>query len=667
MVNISPLMRKQDRSDQVAVSDKKAAASLLMRVQAAARRASQALLQRQQSDGHWCFELEADCTIPAEYIMLMHFMDEIDDALQPRLANYIRSKQLEDGSWPLYTGGAMDLSCTVKSYLALKLAGDDIDDEHMQAARAAILNAGGAACTNVFTRIALALFEQVPWRAVPYIPPEIMHLPSWFPFNLNRIAYWSRTVMVPLLIIYAHKPKAANPRGIDIAELFTVPPHEEQNYFLRPSALHTLFLAIERSALNLIEPVMPSIMRRTALRKAERWFVERLNDEDGLGAIFPAMANAYMALQCLNYAPDDTRVVKCRESLRKLVIEIDNELAYCQPCVSPVWDTGWAAVALLSPGSNPTEPDAEQYRQSVQQAIDWLLQRQITDVNGDWSLQAPGAGCGGWAFQYANPHYPDLDDTGMVAALLQIAGGGDKYQTEINRALDWLVALQSDDGGFAAFDANNTAYYLNCIPFADHGALLDPPTEDVTGRVLMTLALQNRVQDQQAINDCIDYLRRTQQPDGSWWGRWGTNYIYGTWSVLAGLIFAGEDPQQDFIQRAIAYLLRQQQADGGWGESNDSYVPEFRHGSCPSTSWHTSWALLALMIAGEVHRDEVAAGIDWLLQQQQEDGLWHDPWHNAPGFPRVFYLKYHGYSAYFPTWTLNRYQQLQQRSLRAVA
>lgn len=667
MVNISPLMRKQGHHGQPAVSDDQATSSLLGRVQAAARKASQALLQRQQPDGHWCFELEADCTIPAEYIMLMHYMDEIDDDLQHRLANYIRQRQLEDGSWPLYTGGDMDLSCSVKSYLALKLAGDDIDSAHMQAARAAILQAGGAAHANVFTRIALALFEQVPWRAVPYIPPEIMHLPAWFPFNLHRIAYWSRTVMVPLLVIYAYKPKAINPRGIDIAELFSVPPGEEKNYFLRPSALHTLFLGIERSALNLIEPVMPSIMRRSALRKAERWFVERLNHEDGLGAIFPAMVNAYMALHCLGYAADDPRVVNCRTSLRKLVIEIDDKQAYCQPCVSPVWDTGWAAVALLSPGSNPAEPDARQYQQSVQQAIDWLLQRQITDFQGDWAVQAPGASCGGWAFQYANPHYPDLDDTGMVAALLQVAGGGSKYQDEINRALDWLVALQSDDGGFAAFDANNTAYYLNCIPFADHGALLDPPTEDVTGRVLMTLALQNRVQDQQAINDCIDYLRRTQQPDGSWWGRWGTNYIYGTWSVMAGLIFAGEDPQQPYIQRAISFLLRQQRDDGGWGESNDSYVPELRHNSCPSTSWHTSWALLALMIAGEVQRPEVAAGIEWLLQQQQEDGLWHDPWHNAPGFPRVFYLKYHGYSAYFPTWTLNRYQQLQQRSLRVAA
>jgi len=667
MANISPLMRKQDQARPAVHADDEHSSTLLNRVQVAARKASEALLRHQHSDGHWCFELEADCTIPAEYIMLMHYMDEINHDLQRRFANYIRAQQLATGGWPLYAGGEIDLSCSVKSYLALKLAGDDADSRHMQAARKAILDAGGAAHANVFTRIALALFEQVPWRAVPYIPPEIMHLPAWFPFNLKRIAYWSRTVMVPLLIIYAYKPKAANPQGIDIAELFTVAPDEEKDYFQRPTALHTMFLGIERSALNLIEPVMPSIMRRTALRKAERWFVARLNGEHGLGAIFPAMANAYIALRCLDYAEDDPLVIKCRQSLRKLVIEIDDEIAYCQPCVSPVWDTGWSAVALLSPGSNPAEPDAERYRQSVQQAIDWLLQRQITDCRGDWAAQAPKAQCGGWAFQYANPYYPDLDDTGMVAALLQVAGAGEKYQNEIQQALNWLVSLQSDDGGFAAFDANNTAYYLNCIPFADHGALLDPPTEDVTGRVLMTLALQNRLQDQQAINDCIDYLRRTQQPDGSWWGRWGTNYIYGTWSVMAGLIFAGEDAKQDYIQRAIDFLLRQQHADGGWGESNDSYVPELRHKSSSSTSWHTSWALLALMIAGEVERDEVAAGIEWLLLQQQADGLWRDRWHNAPGFPRVFYLKYHGYSAYFPTWTLNRYQQLQQRSLRAAA
>ncbi len=635
----------------------------MVRLSKAAGKASRALLNLQHPDGHWCFELEADCTIPAEFIMLMHYMDEIDTGLEQRLANFIRSNQLTDGSWPLYQGGDMDLSCSVKCYLALKLVGDDVASQHMLSAKKRILAAGGAAHANVFTRITLALFEQVPWRAVPYIPPEIMHLPAWFPFNLNKIAYWSRTVMVPLLIIYAHKPKAVNPRQVNIAELFTTPPEQEQNYFLKPSVLHSLFLGIERGALNLIEPVMPGIMRKSALRKAEQWFIERLNGDDGLGAIFPAMANAYMALHCLGYAADDPLVLQCRKSIHKLIIEIDAESAYCQPCVSPVWDTGWAAVALLSPGSNPVETDAARYRESVNSAIDWLLERQIKEFSGDWKLHAPHVACGGWAFQYANPHYPDLDDTGMVVALLQVAGRDELYQDEINQALDWLVALQSDDGGFAAFDANNTAYYLNCIPFADHGALLDPPTEDVTGRVLMALALQNRVQDQQAINDCIDYLRRSQQADGSWWGRWGTNYIYGTWSAIAGLIFAGEDPQQEYIQRAVAFLLRQQQDSGSWGESNDSYVPELKHGHYRGTSWHTSWALLALMICGETDRPEVAAGIEWLLSQQRDDGLWHDPWHNAPGFPRVFYLKYHGYSAYFPTWTLNRYLQLRQRSL----
>ncbi len=615
------------------------------------------LLDHQHADGHWCFELEADCTIPAEYIMMMHCMDEIDTGLQQRLAKYLCRHQQEDGGWPLYTGGAMDISCTVKAYYALKLAGHAVDAAHMQQARTAIRAAGGAERANVFTRIALALFEQVPWRAVPFIPPEVMLMPRWFPFHISKVSYWSRTVMVPLFVLYAYKPKAVNPNRVDIQELFVTPPEQVRDYFPRRSRLNGFLQGLERFSLYCLEPLVPAFIRRRAIQRAEQWFVKRLNGEDGLGAIFPAMVNACMALDCLGYPKDHPLRATCKRSIEKLLVEYPDGSAYCQPCVSPVWDTGWAAVALLRAGDDAAT------QQAIQRACDWLISKQETEFIGDWAIQAPGVPPGGWAFQYANPHYPDLDDTAMVAALLQVVNQDGQYTDAIHQACDWLVGLQSsrgrNRGGFAAFDANNDKYYLNSIPFADHGALLDPATEDVSGRVLLPLGMLRRPCDRQAIQNCIAYLKAHQQADGSWWGRWGTNYIYGTWSVLAGLIFAGEDPRQAYLQRAVDYLLSRQREDGGWGETNHSYDQPELNGQAPfSSGSHTAWALLALMAAGQTQHPAVKRGINWLIDHQQSDGSWSDPWFNAPGFPRVFYLRYHGYNHYFPLWALSRYRQL---------
>jgi squalene-hopene/tetraprenyl-beta-curcumene cyclase len=614
--------------------------------------ARDALIARQDNDGYWLFELEADCTIPAEYIMMMHFLDEIDASLESKICRYLRSAQAEHGGWPLYRGGDFNLSCSVKAYYALKLAGDTENAPHMVRARAAILKHGGAARVNVFTRIALALFAQLPWRGVPYIPVEIMLLPRWFPFHLDKVAYWSRTVMVPLFILCTRKPVAKNPRNINIRELFTTPPEEERHYFRRQGLLAKAFLMADRLG-RLIDPLIPSSLRAHATRLAEDWMLERLNGDDGLGAIFPAMVNALEAMVILGYAADDPRRVTAKRALQKLLV-VGNTSAYCQPCMSPIWDSALAVLAMQEIG------DAASSDASVR-ALDWLQSRQLLDEPGDWRVNRPALAGGGWAFQFANSYYPDLDDTAVVAWAMHQSRDSERYAESIRRALDWLVGMQSKDGGFAAFDADNTCYYLNMIPFADHGALLDPPTSDVTARVVTVLARIGRPQDKEALDRAIAYLRAEQESDGSWFGRWGTNYIYGTWSVMTAFAQAHIGPGDPAVQRAVAWLKLQQNRDGGWGESNDTY--ESRMQKTASTAYQSAWALLALLAAGEAGCDAARRGAEYLMHSRQSDGLWRDSSFTAPGFPRVFYLRYHGYSAYFPLWALAAYRTLKRRGI----
>ncbi len=610
--------------------------------------AEKALRELQHEDGHWCFELEADCTIPSEYILMMHFLDEIEPDLEQKLASYIRRRQSNDGGWPLFYGGYSDISCTVKAYYALKLSGVDTDESFMQKARSFILQQGGAAKSNVFTRIALAMFEQIPWRGVPFIPVETLLFPKRFPFHLQKVSYWSRTVMVPLFILCSLKVKAKNPRNIHIQELFTIPPEEERDYFPVRSWLNRIILKFERVGFWL-EPAIPGFIRRKAIRKAEKWFVERLNGEDGLGAIFPAMVNAYEAMIVLGYPEDHPHRVTAKKALEKLLVIKEDE-AYCQPCVSPVWDTLLVSCALQ-------ELDSPTSSVSVDKALEWLVSKQLMDGPGDWQEYQPYLKSGGWPFQYANDYYPDLDDTGFAAFAL-VREDPVKYQENILRAADWLVGMQSKDGGFAAFDADNTHYYLNEIPFADHGALLDPPTSDVTARVVMLLGMiiQQHPEYREAMDAALDFLTREQEEDGSWFGRWGTNYIYGTWSVLIALEAAGVPNYDHRVQKAVRWLKDIQHDDGGWGEDNFSYHDETYKGNANrSTSFQTAWALLGLMAAGETRSLSVKKGIDYLLKNQTTEGKWKDPEFTAPGFPRVFYLKYHGYDKFFPTWAIARY------------
>lgn len=611
--------------------------------------ARQRLFTDQSSDGHWRYECEADCTIPAEYILMMHFVDDIDRAVQERVARYIRTKQAVHGGWPLYYGGELDLSCSVKCYYALKLAGDDVNAPHMMHAREAILARGGAGQVNVFTLIALAQFGQVPWRAVPFIPVEVMLLPEASPFHLSKVSYWSRTVMVPLFILTSLRTMARNPAGVNVRELFTIPPEQQRDFVPAANALARVFKGLDVVGRS-FEPLIPGFVRQRAIKKAEAWIIERLNGTNGIGAIFPAMVNAYEALGELGYPADHPYRANTRQAIDDLIWD-HGDMASVQPCVSPVWDTVWASLILQDVDGAGDTP-------AVRAGLDWLAARQLTDEPGDWRRDHPDLPGGGWPFQYANAHYPDLDDTAVIAWAMAKTGDGATYGRAITRATNWLVGMQSANGGVAAFDSDNNHEYLNQIPFADHGALLDPPTADVTARVLTLVGVLERPEDRPFIDRAMAYLRREQEADGSWFGRWGTNYIYGTWSVLVALEALNEDMSQDWIQRAVVYLRGMQRADGSWGEDNGSYWEPPRGRADIATSFQTAWAMLGLMAAGERNTAALARGAAWLIDAQGEDGAWHDPEHTAPGFPRVFYLKYHGYTRYFPLWALARYRNL---------
>ncbi len=632
--------------------------------------AAKALLARQHGDGHWRLELEADATIPAEYVLLQHFRGEAPDLeLERLIAVYLRRVQGDHGGWPLFHAGAFDMSASVKAYFALKMIGDDVEAPHMRKAREAILARGGAARSNVFTRFLLALYGAIPWSGVPTMPVEIMLLPRWFPFHLDKVSYWARTVLVPLLVLQALKPRPANPRGVAIAELFVAPPETVRDW---PTGAHQswgwvkFFGAIDR-LLKLAEPFFPRALRRRAIDAANAFVTERLNGEDGLGAIYPAMANAVLMFDALGYPKDHPDLVVARRSIERLLVVGEDE-AYCQPCLSPVWDTALATHALLEVGDAASAAQARA-------GLAWLKPRQILEVKGDWAARRPDVRPGGWAFQYDNPHYPDLDDTAVVAMAMDRAdrdgfgASGGPHAEAIARAREWVEGLQSRDGGWAAFDADNTYYYLNNIAFADHGALLDPPTADVTARCVSMLAQLGATRETSApLARGLDALLAAQEKDGSWFGRWGVNYVYGTWSALCALAAAGCDPHSAPVRRAVEWLLRIQNADGGWGESGESYKLDYKgFEAAPSAASQTAWALLGLMATGEADHPAVARGVAYLAATQGPDGFWDEPFHTATGFPRVFYLRYHGYAKFFPLWALARYRNLKRANSRAAA
>ena len=634
-------------------------------VDAIIRDATAALLKEQRADGHWVYELEADATIPAEYVLLAHYLAETPNLeLERKIGVYLRRIQGAHGGWPLYHAGALDISATVKAYFALKMIGDDPNASHMKRAREEVLKRGGAAKANVFTRILLALYGQTSWNNVPTVPVELILLPRWFPIHLSKMSYWARTVIVPLLVLAAKKPLARNPRGVEVHELFRPRGKTASKRAPHQKWYWSSFFGALDVALKWFEPFWPKGLRQRAIGECVRWITERLNGEDGLGAIYPAMANSVMMYDVMGYPPDHPDRAIARKAVENLLVVKRGE-AYCQPCVSPVWDTALVCHALME--AHTEEADA-----AVARGLEWLKPLQVLDVKGDWAEERKNVRPGGWAFQYNNAYYPDLDDTAVVVMALDrakesVAPKAD-YKEAIARGREWVEGLQSKNGGWGAFDADNTYYYLNNIPFADHGALLDPPTEDVSGRCIGMLAQLGESATSPRMKEAIAYLERVQLKDGSWFGRWGVNYIYGTWSALAGLNAAGLDANMPMVRRAADWLISIQNADGGWGEDCNSYRLDYSgFEPAPSTASQAAWALLGLMAAGEVDHPAVARGIAYLQATQQDDGLWPQEHYTGGGFPRVFYLRYHGYPKFFPLWAVARYRNLKAGNSRLVA
>ena len=624
----------------------------------AVARAQHHLLSRQAADGHWVGELEADRALTAEVLLLHRLIDRVDRGVERRAVTYLTRRQNEDGGWSLFEGGPSDLSATIKIYFAMKMAGVSPEDPVMLRAGARIRAMGGPAEANVFCKILLALFGEYDWNGVPTMPVEIMLLPTpFFLFNIYEVSYWSRCVIVPLLIVMDRKPVKWLSRHLTLDELWPEGrehtslrfPRVPEPFSWRGLFWKSFFIAVD-DGLKIWERFSPRPLRKRAIEAAREWLEERTAVPGGLGGIYPAMANSILALRLLGLPDDHPLVLGQIKEIEALAVDRGDELYY-QPCPSPVWDTSLAANALIESDLPPDHP-------ALQRAGEWMLSKQVL-VPGDWKVKRPHVQPGGWAFQYDNDFYPDLDDAAMVLMALEKIRGmdADRVRLAKERGVGWFLGMQNEDGGWASFDADNNRLYLNNIPFADHGALLDPSTEDLTGRGLELLGTLGYPRDLEAVDRAVHFIRRSQRHDGPWYGRWGVNYIYGTWSVLRGLGALGIDPRHEYVQRAVRWLMRRQNGDGGWGETCESYAKPELAGIGESLPSQTAWALLGLFAAGHTTGPAVERGIGYLMATQRADGSWEDPFWNGTGFPRVFYLKYHLYAKYFPLWALGVYRR----------
>jgi len=619
-------------------------------VEQAAKRAQTALLAEQHPEGYWWAELEANVTITAEYIMLLHFLGLADRGKFIRMANYLLAQQLDNGGWSIYAGDGGDLSTSVEAYLGLKLAGLSADHPALQRAREFIRSRGGPLRSRVFTRIFLALFQQVSWRGIPTMPVEFILLPVWTGLSIYELSSWSRATVVPLSVVMAVQPVCPLPPEQGVAELFLPGENPFQDHAVRFQknglSLENLFVGLDW-LLKIYHAYPYTPLRQWALKEAEQWIVSHQEPSGDWGGIQPAMLNSILALHCLGYRTDHEVIRRGLQALEFFTLAKGNQL-WLQSCISPVWDTALSIRALTASGLNGNHA-------AVKRGCHWLLGKQIF-ARGDWSVKNPYLASGGWAFEFHNDWYPDIDDSAVVLMALQEGlPEPQRHHTALSRGLHWCLGMQSRNGGFAAFDTDNTKAWLNAIPFADLKALIDPPTEDVTGRVLEMLGLYGYTKEYPAASRAIAFLRRTQEQDGSWYGRWGVNYIYGTWSVLCGLNSIGEDMSQPYIRRAVAWLLAHQNEDGGWGETCASYkYPELR-GQGPSTASQTAWALLGLLAAGELKNPAVSRGINYLVRTQNSQGRWDEPYFTGTGFPQHFMIRYHLYRDYFPLMALGQY------------
>ena len=623
---------------------------VLQEVRQTLARAQQYLLSIQAEDGHWRGELEGDTILESEYVLTMHFLGRTGEERVRKAANYLVEKALPEGGWASYPGGPPEVSASAKAYFVLKLLGHDIDAPYMQKARRAILEMGGLAATNSFTRIYLAIFGQVPWERCPAVPPELILLPTWFPVNLYEMSFWSRGIVVPLSVIWASKPYCPVPENASIPELWIdrPPRYSSQSRFW----CH-LFRCVD-AGLRFLERHHLHPRRQRALKACEQWMLEHFKKSDGIGSIFPPIINSIIALRCLGYSLDHPLTQSQICELQKLEIE-EGETLRVAPCFSPVWDTALTMVALSESGMEPEN-------RSLTRAAEWILDREVRQV-GDWKIKTPEGEPGGWYFEYANEFYPDVDDSFQVLTALSGINFADESSRQrkaaaVDRALRWLLSMQNRDGGWASFDRACDREFLTQIPFADHNAMIDPSTSDITARGLETLAAFGFGHDHPAVLKALRFLYKEQEPDGTWFGRWGCNYIYGTWLALRGLQCIGEDMGQARIQKAAQWLRSLQNADGGWGESQRSYEFPAEKGQGPSTPSQTAWALMGLMAAGDASGSSVGRGIEFLVRTQEKDGSWKDEFWTATGFPKVFYLRYHLYASYFPLQALGRFLHL---------
>ncbi|MFE9390833.1 squalene--hopene cyclase [Streptomyces sp. NPDC006784] len=636
---------KQHRRDS-AVLDPARSGGATAAAERAAARAVDHLLARQDEAGWWKGDLETNVTMDAEDLLLREFLGIGDDKTYTAAARFIRSRQHADGAWSTFHGGPGDLSTTVEGYVALKLAGDHPEAPHMVRAAEWVRAHGGVAKARVFTRIWLALFGWWRWEDLPELPPEIIYLPKWVPLNIYDFGCWARQTIVPLTVVSAFRP--VRPAPFDLDELHRDPAHPLPHAPMAPpNSWDGAFQRIDR-VLHAYRRVAPRRLRRAALKDASRWIIERQENDGCWGGIQPPAVYSLIALRLLGYDLDHPVMRAGLESLDRFAVWTDERTRMVEACQSPVWDTCLAAIALADAGLPRDHP-------ALVKAADWMLGEQVVRP-GDWSVRRPRLTPGGWAFEFHNDNYPDTDDTAEVALALRRIRHPDPERVEraIGRAVRWSLGMQSGNGAWGAFDVDNTSRFPNRLPFCDFGEVIDPPSADVTAHVVEMLAAEGR-QDDPRTRRAVSWLLAEQEADGSWFGRWGVNYLYGTGSAVPALIAAGLPTSHPAVRRAVDWLKRVQNTDGGWGEDLRSYIDPGWSGTGTSTASQTGWALMSLLAAGERESDAVERGIDWLAGTQREDGYWDEPYFTGTGFPWDFSINYHLYRMVFPLTALGRY------------